>query len=100
VAEYLPRAIAAALSWPLPEEQDELAVERLLFPPVFLIHGSQRPLADWVQMHTEPRRKGVTLFLLWEEYKAQYPDGFLYSCSCDLYRLWAKKVRSLDAPGT
>ena len=40
VAEYLRRAAAAGLSWPLPEELDELALERLLFPPVFLVPGS------------------------------------------------------------
>lgn len=26
-------------------------------------------------IHRELRRKGVTLQLLWEEYKRQYPDG-------------------------
>jgi len=92
VAEYLRRATAAGLSWPLPEELDETAIELLLFPPLPLIPASQRPLPDWVEVHEELRRKGVTLFLLWQEYKALWPGGFQYSRFCDLYRLWAQKL--------
>ncbi|TRZ50039.1 IS21 family transposase [bacterium] len=38
------------------------------------------------------RKKGLTLFLLWEEYKARFPEGYHYSRFCDLYRDWAKKL--------
>ncbi|MCL6579786.1 MAG: IS21 family transposase [Candidatus Bathyarchaeota archaeon] len=92
VAEYVRRATAAALSWPLPEGLDETAIEQLLFPALSLIPASQRPLPDWVEVHQELRRKGVTLFLLWQEYKARWPEGFQYSRFCALYRLWAKKL--------
>ena len=92
VAEYLRRAEAAGLSWPLPEDMDETAVERMLFSssPFFL--GTLRPLPDWVEVHTELRRKGMTLALLWEEYRARYPEGYHYSRYCDLYRGWAGKL--------
>jgi transposase len=34
-------------------------------------------------------RRGVTLELLWQEYREQYPDnGYGYSRFCDLYRRW------------
>jgi transposase len=33
--------------------------------------------------------KGVTLFLLWQEYKAATPEGFQYSWFCQAYRAWA-----------
>jgi hypothetical protein len=33
VGEYLIRASAAGLSWPLPDGVDDAALERLLFPP-------------------------------------------------------------------
>jgi transposase len=39
-------------------------------------------------VHPELRRKGVTLCLLWQEYKAACPDGFQYSWFCDIYRAW------------
>jgi transposase len=91
VGEYLKRAAAAGLSWPLPEELDETAIERRLFPtgPRLEI---QRPLPDWIEVHTEMRKRGVTLGLLWEEYKGRNPDGYQYSRFCDLYREWAKKL--------
>ncbi|MET4104495.1 transposase [Roseovarius sp. MBR-78] len=34
---------------------------------------------DWAWGHRELRRKGVTLSLLWEEYRANYPEGYGYS---------------------
>jgi transposase len=91
VGEYLKRAAAAGLSWPLPEELDETAIERKLFPT-----GPRpecpRPLPDWIEMHTEMRKRGVTLGLLWEEYKGGHPDGYQYSRFADLYREWSKKL--------
>ena len=92
VAEYLSRAAAAGLSWPLPAEMDEAMLERLLFPPPTLVAPSDRLLPDWSQVHTELRRKGVTLQLLWEEYKARAPQGYQYSRFCEMYRMWRGKL--------
>ena len=39
VAEYLERASNAGLSWPLPEDLDDTALERLLYPPVVCSDG-------------------------------------------------------------
>jgi transposase len=91
VAEYQRRAAAAGLGWPLPPDLDETAIERRLFPaspPA----GTVRPLPDWAEVHTELRRKGVTMALLWEEYKARTPEGYHYSRYCDLYRVWAGRL--------
>jgi transposase len=90
VAEYLRRARAAGLSWPLPEELDEAALERKLFPALPYIPASERPLPNWAELHQELRHKGVTLFLLWAEYKARYPEGVQYSRFCELYRRWSR----------
>ena len=95
VREYLRRAHQAGLSWPLPEEMSDGDLERLLFPPPPSIPGSQRPPPDYTAIHRELRRKGVTLFLLWQEYKEAHPDGYQYSRFCDRYREWAGK---LDLP--
>jgi transposase len=91
VTEYLRRAEKAGVSWPLPEELDDSALEHLLFPPV-IVSPSPRPLPVWEDIHRELSRKSVTLMLLWDEYKAQYPDGYQYSQFCDLYRAYAKKL--------
>jgi transposase len=47
---------------------------------------------DWATVHQELKRKGVTLFLLWQEYKAATPDGMQYSWFCQTYRAWASKL--------
>lgn len=92
VAHYVHRAQVAGLSWPLPDALDETALERLLFPPP-PAKGSVAHLApDWAQVHQELKRKGVTLLLLWQEYKAAAPDGFQYSWFCQSYRAWAGQL--------
>ncbi|MCJ7596898.1 MAG: IS21 family transposase [Desulfobacterales bacterium] len=92
VAEYLRRAEEAGLSWPLPPELDDAQLDRRLFPPPPAVPAGSRPLPDWVEVHRELRLKGVTLFLLWEEYKQTIAEGYQYSWFCQQYRRWAEKV--------
>jgi len=89
VAEYVRRAEEAGLSWPLPPDCDDFILERRLFPPTPLIATVDRPLPDWTGVAREMTRKGVTMFLLWHEYKQAHPLGYQYSRYCDLYREWA-----------
>jgi len=60
VSDYVARATVAGLSWPLPPECDDAALERLLFPPSEP-SSVQRPAPAWPTVHNELRRKGVTL---------------------------------------
>jgi len=92
VAQYLRRAERAGLKWPLPPELGDDQLERLLFPPPLSIPSSQRPLPDWAKVHQELKRKGVTLYLLWEEYQAESTNGYGYSRFCELYGEWAGKL--------
>jgi len=89
VAEYVRRAQAAGLSWPLPTSLDDLALERRLFATTHTTPTPRCPPPDWPQVHRELRHKGVTLFLLWQEYKAVTPEGVQYSQFCAAYRQWA-----------
>ena len=43
-------------------------------------------------LHRERKKKGVTLQLLWHEYKEANPDGYQYSQFCELYRQWTQKL--------
>ena len=87
VHEYLVRAETAGLSWPLPEDLDEEALEALLFPPP--TGGPARPVPDWREVHRELRSgKHVTLRLVWLEWKAEHPDGWGYSQFCSHYDRW------------
>ena len=46
-----------------------------------------RPLPQWSEIHQELHRKGVTLMLLWQEYKEQHPrTGYQYSQFANRYR--------------
>jgi transposase len=92
VADYVGRARAAGLAWPLPEELDAGALERRLFPPAPKLAPEERPVPDWSEVHRELKRKGVTLFLLWQEYQAAHPEGFQYSWFCERYRQWCGKL--------
>ncbi len=90
VCDYLLRAQAAKIAWPLPDDLDDQALEdRLFVKPED--HRAQRPLPDWIYVRNELRKKKhVTLSLLWDEYKTEHPaDGYQYSQFCDLYRRWA-----------
>jgi transposase len=54
-------------------------------------HGSQqgaRRKAERAYVHHALRRLGVTLMLLWEEYRQQEPGGYRDSRWCELYRAW------------
>src|SRR5256714_1401907 len=91
VHRYLDRAARAGLGWPLPDELDDQALERALFPPI-ASPGVPRTPPDFAWVHRELRRKGVTLQLLWMEYKQAHPDGYQYSQFCWRYQQWAGRV--------
>jgi transposase len=90
VGDCLQRARLAGISWP--SELDDRALEHALYPPPPPRGSVERPIPDWAVVHGELRRKGVTLFLLWEEYKAAHPEGYQYSWFCHAYRAWASKL--------
>ncbi len=92
VGEYIRRARHADLGWPLPKTLSDAALERRLFPPPRNVPSDQRPQPDWSSIHGELRKPGVTLSLLWEEYRAAWPDGYGYSRFCDLHRAWNTKL--------
>src|SRR5579859_7554920 len=87
VADHLRRAKAVGLSWPLPEDLSDAALEALLFDKEPAPPTQARPMPDWQYIHKELRRPGVTLMLLWLEYKEAHPsDGYAYSQFCRHYR--------------
>ncbi|MCC6174768.1 MAG: IS21 family transposase [Chloroflexi bacterium] len=90
VADYLARARRAGLGWPLPEEMDDRVLEGRLFASAALPPARTRPLPEWSTVHRELRRKGVTLQLLWMEYKERHPDGYQYTQFCRHYRAWQR----------
>ena len=93
VSDYLNRARVAGLSWPLPEGLTAAQLEHLLFAEPRRLSGRSIPAPDWAHLHGELKRKGVTLSLLWVEYRQAHPDGYGYSQFCAQYRTWAKRLK-------
>jgi len=87
-SEYVKRVQEAGLTWPLPSDMTDAALEALLFHPVGGPTRLVEARPDWPAIHRELRRKGVTLSLLWEEYRAVHPEGYGYSRFCELHRRW------------
>ena len=93
VGDYIRRAQVAGLGWPLPEGMNEAELEAKLFPSLTRQPPSSgRPLPQWAYIRRELQRKGVTLSLLWQEYKSEHPGGLQYSQFCQRYRDWSKHV--------
>lgn len=62
-------------------------IKAKLNPPAII---PKRVTSDMEYLNRELKRKGVTLYLLWEEYKSNNPDGYKYSQFAYYYRQWKK----------
>ena len=95
VREYRRRAETAGVSWAVSQTLTEREIESLLFPAAPRPSNEPRPLPDWRVIHDELKRKrktGVTLQLLWHEYKEANPGGLQYSQFCERYRDWRSRL--------
>jgi transposase len=90
VQDYLHRASHAGLTAESVTTMSEESLERMLF------RRSQpapiRPEPDCPSLHVEMRKTGVTLQLLWEEYKKEHADGLGYTQFCERYRAYVRKL--------
>ena len=94
VNKYLQMAKKLNLCWPLPQQLDD---EKLL-NSYLTSHNPQQNLEtqktsqqiDFVLIHQELKRKGVTLQLLWEEYAKTETSPLSYSHFCYMCRKWRK----------
>lgn len=91
VSDYLKRAYQAGLTWEEARELSDADVERRLFRQIGRNEPSIRAPIDFVWVHRELRRAGVTLQLLWLEYQTAVGKAggearpYQYSQFCDLY---------------
>ncbi len=93
VGDYLRKAKEIGLVWPLANELTDQQLYHQLFPPTVSVLTTDRQIPDYVYIHTELKRKGVTKQLLWEEYQSGNPHAYSYSRFCGLYRCWASKQK-------
>lgn len=96
VVNYLGRAETAGIGWPLPAEMDDKELQDLLFSSQRPAQEARRPLPAMEYIHKElrgnRRHKGVTLQLLWEEYRAEHPDGYGYTQFCEYYKRFVSTI--------
>lgn len=90
VQDYLRRAEQAGLAKDALPAQSEADLEKLLFPLKPSLPA--RPEPDVERLHAELRKPGVTLQLLWEEYRKEHADGLGYTQFCERYRAYSGKL--------
>ena len=68
-------------------------LEQKLFARVGLQTGARRRREPgWATLVVELKKPGVTMMMLWEEYRAAEPDGYGYSRFCDLFRGFERRL--------
>ena len=98
VSDYLSRAAAAGVTWAEASALDEDEIERRLFTQLGRNEPPVRVPIDFEWVHRELRRTGVTLQLLWVEYRDAALTAnrcgrpYQYSQFCDLYADFRAKV--------
>ena len=85
VNAVLSRVKEAGVNDPLSLEAKELG--SIIYPSV---KEKLKTEPDYEYIDVEMKKKGVTLTLLWEEYKMQNPHGYMYTQFCDKYREYRK----------
>jgi len=86
VNTVLTRVKEAGVADPLSLGSKELG--SIIYPPA---KGNEKPEPDFAYIDRELKKKGITLFLLWEEYKSAHPNGCMYTQFCTRYREYRKK---------
>jgi transposase len=74
VSEYVRRAKVVGLTWPIPPEISDAALERWLFTPAGFHEGSTKPLPDWTKVHEELKRNVSTTL---RQPSVEFKLGFL-----------------------
>lgn len=91
VGDHIERARQSAKEWSSLSMLEDSSLKTILFPdgdtPVH-----RRPLPDFDQLRAEMKRKGVTLQLLWEEYRAVHSDGYSRTQFFELYHRHGKTI--------
>jgi transposase len=93
VTKYVGLAAAAGLDWAAVQDTDEAALERRLLVAPERPRNHVQP--DYGRLHQELRHKGMTLMLLWEEYRADHAERHTYAYSqfCENYRRFARQLK-------
>jgi transposase len=90
--KFISHARAAGVDWATAQRlSDEELEARVFAPPVARCSRHLEP--DYALIHQELKRPGVTLQLLWEEYRRANAQAYKYTSFCVKYRAWAAGLK-------
>lgn len=95
VADYVKRFKELGLSPQQIDALDDDSLRLKFFPEIASVLVSTKAMPDMNYIHQELKRRKktkVTLYLLWEEYRVDNPDGYGYTQFRVYYRKFKKKL--------
>ncbi len=92
VAKYITLAEKAGLTYDKAQDMDDSVLLSFLEKNKVPLQKKSYPEPDWTYIYAELRKKGVTLELLWQEYKNVYPDGYQHTQFSEYYRRWKERL--------
>lgn len=93
VQKYVCAVKEAGLDWEKIQQMDDAALKKVIKKVSGRRVEIDRPLPDYEYVHQELKKPGVTLFLLWQEYKQANVQGYQETRFRQYYY---KYVKSLD----
>ena len=88
VSGVLAKARAAGISYPV--QMSNKGLGSILYPAKEKDGKGRYAEPDMEYVHREMQKRGVTLTLLWEEYKTEHPNGLMFTQFCERYRGFRK----------
>ncbi|MCL2791442.1 MAG: IS21 family transposase [Desulfobulbus sp.] len=97
VQRIITHAMEQGLVWPLPPEVTDERLRQLFSAPE-KPEGMSYTEPDYEHVHREMGKRGVTLSLLWSEYRTQCREvgdiPFMYSAFCEHYRTYTVRNKA------
>ena len=92
VQKYVQAVSEAGLDWAKIQQMDDDQLKVVLKSSAGRRIDIDRPLPDFEYLHQERKKQGVTMYLLWQEYKQVNPTGYEYSQFRRYYSNYVKKI--------
>nr|WP_244514876.1 hypothetical protein [Ensifer sp. LCM 4579] len=94
VQDNLDRAKVAGLAWPVPGDLTDDVLAARLFACAGFKQGQRRRVEpNWAELSIELKEPGVTLLILWEEYRASTPTATATAASASCFAISSSAFR-------
>lgn len=97
IREFLDAASKHNITWPLEEAVTNEQLEAILFPERYALTSTYLE-PDYTWIHSELAKRGVTLTLLWDEYRRKAESvsrkPYMITQFGDKYRAWARITKA------